>query len=277
LVDPLGKEISSDSENVLVVGIDVTGSMSSWPAEIFDRLPLLYQTLSQYKPDLEIAFAAIGDASCDEYPLQINNFGKGLDLEDHINALFPEGGGGGQGTETYELFGYHILNHCKIPNAVSPFLLIYGDEKFYPNVNPDMVKHLVGDKLEDKIDSMDVWAGLMQRFNVFYLQKPFGSTDHTDSFSKEVNECWSKALGRERVIKLPNYERAIDVGIGIIAKYWGQYGDFTKNMLSRHDSTDVNSVHKSIRILPRDPNAPLVGTSKLLTAGSGKVSKKLVD
>ena len=33
--------------------------MASWPFEIFDRLPLLYNTLSQYREDLEICFAAI--------------------------------------------------------------------------------------------------------------------------------------------------------------------------------------------------------------------------
>ena len=65
MVDPVGKTISSDAETLVVVGIDVTGSMSSWPLEIFDRLPMLYQTLSQYKPDLEVCFAAIGDATCD--------------------------------------------------------------------------------------------------------------------------------------------------------------------------------------------------------------------
>ena len=36
--------------------------MASWPFEIFDRLPLLFNTLSQYREDLEICFAAIGDA-----------------------------------------------------------------------------------------------------------------------------------------------------------------------------------------------------------------------
>ena len=34
----------------------MTGSMQTWPAEIFDRLPLLYNTLAQYRPDLEVLF-----------------------------------------------------------------------------------------------------------------------------------------------------------------------------------------------------------------------------
>ena len=45
VVDPK-KHSPSDSANPLIVAVDVTGSMSSWPAEIFDRLPLLYNTLA---------------------------------------------------------------------------------------------------------------------------------------------------------------------------------------------------------------------------------------
>ena len=46
------EEDPSDSKNPLIVAVDVTGSMASWPFEIFDRLPLLYNTLSQYREDL---------------------------------------------------------------------------------------------------------------------------------------------------------------------------------------------------------------------------------
>ncbi|MCJ7658320.1 MAG: hypothetical protein MUO67_04130, partial [Anaerolineales bacterium] len=64
IIDP-SKHIRSESKNPLIVAVDVTGSMASWPFEIFDRLPLLYNTLSQYREDLEICFAAIGDAAYD--------------------------------------------------------------------------------------------------------------------------------------------------------------------------------------------------------------------
>src|ERR1044071_5649730 len=63
------KMIKSASPNPLLVAVDVTGSMQRWPFEIFDRLPLLYQTLQGYRTDLEICFAAIGDATSDRWPL----------------------------------------------------------------------------------------------------------------------------------------------------------------------------------------------------------------
>jgi hypothetical protein len=80
IIDPK-KHIETDSPNPLIIAVDVTGSMADWPFEIFDRLPLLYNTLSQYREDLTIAFAAIGDASVDRWPLQVTSFASGFDLE----------------------------------------------------------------------------------------------------------------------------------------------------------------------------------------------------
>ena len=92
IIDP-SKSVRSDSKNPLLVAVDVTGSMASWPAEIFDRLPLLYNTLSQYREDLEICFAAIGDAGVDRWPLQVASFAGGYDLEQLLKSLYGEGGG----------------------------------------------------------------------------------------------------------------------------------------------------------------------------------------
>src|SRR5512137_1279723 len=86
------KTISTQSANPLIVAIDVTGSMASWPFEIFDRLPLLFNTLAQYHPDVEICFAAIGDAGVDRWPLQVTSFASGYDLEQLLGSLYGEGG-----------------------------------------------------------------------------------------------------------------------------------------------------------------------------------------
>ncbi len=271
LVDPRGKEISSNSENPLVIAVDVTGSMAAWPGEIFDRLPLLYQTLSQYRKDLEISFVAIGDATCDTYPLQVNDFAKDLALEDKLKALCPEGRGGGHITESYELFAYFLTEHAKIENAKSPFLLIYGDEAFYDKVDPVQVRNYIGDNLEAQLDSKDVWNKLMQKFNVYFLQKPYG-TGHDTRTTEEINGIWAGALGKQRIIEVPSPERAVDIGIGLIAKQWGEYGDFTKSLSARHDDKDAALVHKSLRFLDSKKSVASVVSGKAV-----RKSLKLLD
>lgn len=273
LVNPMGKEISSDSENVIIMGIDVTGSMSSWPKEIFDRLPLFYQTLSQYRPDVEFAFCAIGDATCDEFPLQINTFKKELELEEAVNALYPEGGGGGQTTESYELFGYYMLEHCKLPKATSPFLFIYGDEKAYDKVDSNQVKNYIGDTLQGEVSSESIWKGLSQKFNLFFMKKDYHGW--SSSSGDDIANYWYNALGKQRVIDLPSSERAVDVAMGIVSRAWGKYGDFKDNMYARHDSKTIGKVEHSIRLIPTDPG-DAIGSSKIVGGSKGTESKPLV-
>ncbi len=275
LVGTKDKVIKTDSENPIVVGIDVTGSMRTWPAEIFDRLPLLYQTLSQYRPDVEISFGAIGDANSDRYPIQVNNFGKGLDLEEHINALYPEGRGGGQVSESYELFGYFMQNKCEMPKAKSPFLIIFGDEKFYDEVDPRQVAYYIGDKLQTPLDSKALWDGILQKFNFYLLHKAYGH-GNVPTTDAEVKQYWADAIGSQRIIELPSAERAVDIAIGIIAKQWGEYGDFSKSLDSRQtDPAVIASVHNPLRFLP-DPNA--AGSNSVIDSKSTAArTKSLLD
>ncbi|RPI77421.1 MAG: hypothetical protein EHM45_09165 [Desulfobacteraceae bacterium] len=247
-VDPHAKTIQSQSQNVIIVAVDVTGSMAQWPAAIFDRLPLFYQTLGQYRPDLEICFAAIGDAHCDAFPLQVNSFAKGLELEACLQALGCEGGGGGQISESYELFAYFMDQHCRLPRAIDPFLIIYGDEKFYEKIDPRQIRHYIGDAIEDPLKAETVWKNLLQKFNLFYLQKSYGDGDET--VTAAVSRYWSKTLGPQRVIRLPSCERAVDVALGMVAKQWGRFDDFKSNISARQDESQIRIVQQAIESVP---------------------------
>lgn len=285
LVDPRGKVLSSDSTDPVIIAVDVTGSMSSWPGEIFDRLPLLYQTLAKYRPNLELSFAAIGDATCDNYPLQVSDFSSDIkQLEANLKALGCEGGGGGHITESYELFGHFMDTHCKTPNATSPFLLVYGDETPYPKIDSRQVKHFIGDKIDSDLESKAMWESLMQKFNLYFLHKAYGSSGER-STTDEVRHRWGSAIGLQRVIELPfeidgedgrmpGYQRAVDIGMGLIAKYWGEYRDFGKSLDARHDDPAVKSaVHRSLRHIDADPSAK----SLLKLPAPSKRTKSLAD
>lgn len=268
MVDTLDKTIESESKNPIVIAIDVTGSMADWPQEIFKKLPVLYQTLSKYREDTEISFAAIGDATCDAYPLQVNDFDKGISLDDHIKALCPEGGGGGQHYESYELFGYFLLNHCRTPNATSPFLIIFGDEGFYESVAPAQVAHYIGDRLQGPADSGEMWKALRQKFNIYLLHKPYDDK----GLDKEIIGQWKEALGEEKVVPIFEENRAVDVAMAIIARHWGEFEDFEENMSARHTDSQKASVYASLRYVDI-ADKPGDGKSKL--ARSKKASKSV--
>ena len=270
LVDPKGKTIKTESEDVIVVAVDGTGSMQTWPAEIFDRLPLLYQTLSKYRPNTEISFSVIGDATSDTWPSQISDFGKGVALDDYLKALKPEGGGGGGMRESYELWGYFMNQYCEMPKAISPTLIIMGDEKFYPTINPAQVEHYLGRKLQSPLDSVGMWKELGNKFDIYLLRKSYAGHD------EEIIKQWAEAIGPQRIIPVEESTRAVDVALGLVAKKWGYFSDFKTNLSARQDEDNIKKVMKSLKAasvaVPGSVKSTLVGAST-----ASKKSKKLTE
>jgi hypothetical protein len=257
MVDPR-KRIRTESKNPLVVAVDVTGSMSSWPFEIFDRLPLLYNTLSQYREDLEICFAAIGDAGVDRWPLQVTEFAHGYDLEQQLNALYGEGGGG-DAPESYGLFAWWVEHHVEAPQAEKPFLVVFGDAPMHPTIPRQQVERLLGEtapqegsstwtgKLSsllssgEAFDSIAAWRRIAEVWDVWFLRRPTGRK------GDEVDRQWASAIGKEKVFHIDDEQRAVDYAMGLVARAWGRFGDFQENMRARQADAKVKSVAERIR------------------------------
>lgn len=271
LVDPKGRTITTESPNPVIIGVDGTGSMQTWPAEIFDRLPLMYQTLSKYRPDIELSFSVIGDAGSDKWPVQISNFGKEVKLDQYLKALCPEGGGGPGVRESYELWGHYVSEHVLTPKASKddkPFLIIMGDEAFYNKIDNKQATHYLGDGLQVPLESMAMWKKLDDRFNIYLLRKSYPGYDD------KIKAQWAEAIGQQKIISAESAERVVDQAIGIIAKGWGQYTiDFKKSMAARQDDDVVAKVDESIRAVPEEMIAAASKKSKALSTPK---SKKLI-
>jgi DNA-directed RNA polymerase subunit RPC12/RpoP len=238
------KIISSASPNPLVIAVDVTGSMQRWPSEIFDRLPLLYQTLSQYRPDLEISFAAIGDAKCDRWPLQCTTFTKGFELEQELKALYGEGGGGDI-PESYGLFAWWVNTHVRTPNADRPFLIIFGDAPMHAKVPEGEVRHYLGDEIGQPVDAIAAFRQVSRTFNTWFLRRPGGTK------GDEIDKQWASAIGGQQVVHMDDEQRAVDYAMGLVARSWGYFDDFKTNMSARQDDGKVRSLASRVEAIER--------------------------
>ncbi len=233
------KSLQSTSKNPLIVAVDVTGSMAHWPAEIFDRLPLLYNTLSQYRPDLEICFAAIGDAHCDRWPLQVTSFSRGFNLESQLKAIYGEGGGGDE-PESYELFAWWVNHHVNLaPTEEKPFLIVFGDAPMHPRVKKAQVRDVIGDRPTQDSDALAEWRALATRYNAWLLRRPGRPGDHVD-------QQWSKAVGEQHILHIEDEKRAVDYAMGLIARHWGHYSDFQANLAARQSTGTVARVDRGL-------------------------------
>jgi len=254
MIDP-HKRITTQSANPIIVAVDVTGSMANWPFEIFDRLPLLYNTLSQYREDVEICFAAIGDADVDRWPLQATEFAHGYDLEQQLGALYGEGGGG-DAPESYGLFAWWVENHVSTPQANNPFLIVFGDAPMHPTIPRSQVARLLGDRPESAgllermfgshpnapdFDSVECWRRVATRWNTWFLRRPTGRK------GDDVDRQWSTALGADRIFRIDDEQRAVDYAMGLIARSWGHFEDFQTNLRARQDEHKVKAVAEKVR------------------------------
>lgn len=191
----------------IAVMFDVTGSMGSIPVTLQKKLPELLGLLLRkgYVTDPQILFGAIGDATCDQVPLQVGQFESDNRMDENLENIFLEGGGGGQRTESYELAMYFIARHtdidCWNKRGHKGYMFLIGDEMAYPFVKKDEVRGLLADGMELDIHTADIVRELQQRYHVFYILPKTASYGG----DKTILGFWRKLLG-ENVLELDDAE-----------------------------------------------------------------------
>lgn len=239
LVDP-NRTRATSSTNPLVVAVDVTGSMQRWPFEIFDRLPLLYNTLSQYREDLEVLFVAIGDARYDRWPLQVTEFAKGYALEQQLKALYGEGGGGDE-PESYGLFAYWLNRQVKLQSdpQEKPFLIVFGDAPMHTQVTAKEIRSVLPKEKTEGSSAAREWAHVNRTWNTWFLRRQGKQGD-------AIDRQWSAAMGHQQILHIQDEPRAVDLAMALIARHWGFLSDFQANMSARQTRSAVKKLMQKV-------------------------------
>ncbi len=218
--------------NSILISLDVTGSMGKVVRGIHADLPRLHELMlgHRYIPHPQILFAAVGDATCDEVPLQVGQFESDNRMDQQLESMVLEGGGGGQMTESYELMFYVAARHtaidCWEKRQRKGYLFMIGDEMAYPAVSAAEVNRLIGPgTLQADIPIADIVAEARQRYHLYYII-PGGASHGKD---QGVITFWSRLLGEQSVLRLDSpedtsecigltigmNEGAIDLGQGV--------------------------------------------------------------
>jgi len=218
---PKDRRLRTDCQGPIVYAFDVTGSMGTLPKIIYDKMPLIAGQVSElgYVPDPALCLAAVGDAVCDSAPAQVGDFVPLRTLDEWLERLWLEGGGGGQAVESYELMAYFFATRCEIPEAKTPVFLITGDEGFRERLYRNELTALFGGEHQDA-SADEVFARLRKRFsdNVFLIHRKYGSDREND----EITAQWQRVLGKERVVPLGEDLAVGDVTLGLLALVGGQ-------------------------------------------------------
>ncbi|HEX8912909.1 MAG TPA: hypothetical protein VF796_11155 [Humisphaera sp.] len=212
-LDPLGLRVreSRDSaehpdSNSIIIGLDVTGSMGAVVRGIHADLPQLHELLlgHRYVPHPQVMFTAVGDATCDEVPLQVGQFESDNRMDQHLENMILEGGGGGQKMESYELTMYlaarHTATDCFEKRGRKGYLFMIGDEMAYPAVKRSEVRRLIGEHagLEADVPLAQVVAEVTRKYHTYFVI-PGGASHGAD---KQVRDFWFNVLGPGHVLQL---------------------------------------------------------------------------
>jgi hypothetical protein len=251
-VSPLNRQLTCSHNSPIVVAMDVTGSMGDWSKIIYDKMPMFYgQIMMQgYLEDPAISFAAVGDAYTDAAPLQVCDFAQGTTLDEWLQRLWLEGGGGGQAHESYELAAYYYARRVTLEGAQHPFLFISGDEGFYDDLEARFVSSWIGEG--ERTKAQVVLDELGKKFHVFQVHKEYFGDDPT------IVAQWSKAIGSRRVLRLEDPKAVVDVMLGVIAVVSGSRDlkGYLADMKERgQDKARLDLVSKVLADLPREMGA----------------------
>lgn len=231
LMNPRGLSVRESRDSAdhpqalgIVFALDVTGSMGDIPRNLAQRdLPQFMGLLGACAiPDPQVLFMAIGDATSDNAPLQVGQFESTADLIDQwLTWSYLEGGGGGTGSESYELAFYLLARHTDMDNWVKRrqrgYLFMTGDELPYPAVSRHQVDALIGDKLDEDIPIEEAIAAAAEQYHLFFFIPDLQRRKHCEA-------RWRDLLG-DHVIGMESPDDTCHVAAALVGLTEGRLAD----------------------------------------------------
>ena len=106
----------------IIIAFDVTGSMGDIPKVLIKGgLGGLMKKLLERSsiPNPHVMFMAVGDVNCDQSPLQVTQFEADIRIAKQLKDLYLEGGGGGNGSESYPIAWYFAANKTQLDSFIN--------------------------------------------------------------------------------------------------------------------------------------------------------------
>jgi hypothetical protein len=145
-------------------------------------------------PDAAVLFLGIGDHEADRFPLQVGQFESGdKELDMWLTRTYLEGGGGGNGGESYLLAWYFAAFHTKIDSfekrKVKGLLFTIGDEPDLESLPASAIREMMGSG-QQSYSPTELLAEARKLYDVYHI-----SVLHTDP-ARLADKDWKKTLGQ---------------------------------------------------------------------------------
>ena len=224
VLDKIGRPVQRESRDSdehpestpIIVGFDVTGSMGGNPAILQRELKGLFGMLvrKDVVSDPQIAIAAYGDTECDRVPVQFSQFESDNRIDDNLDNVFIEGGGGGNDGEMSTALAWYVANNVVTDawdkRGKRGYLFLIGDESALP-VSRSESREFLGESQPREIRPEDAFNAVKERWNTYFLLVDNYAANWQNSRVK-----YEKLLGNDHVITLETTESAPAVIASVI-------------------------------------------------------------
>lgn len=204
-----------------IISLDGTGSMGEIPFELLTGGGLGRLMDHIYRkntiPDPQIMTLVIGDIMCDSAPLQATQFESDNRIAEQLKDLYIERGGGGNGTESYDLTWLFAANNTSIDSFLKRgkkgYLFSIGDEDVPAGANALQLRDLFGSSDFSNMTAQQMLERAQKQWNCFHIlceETGFASSNLT-----RLRKNWDKFMGRH-VLYLNNYRYLPELIIAVL-------------------------------------------------------------
>ncbi|HEY9777071.1 MAG TPA: hypothetical protein V6C81_25115 [Planktothrix sp.] len=189
----------------IIVAIDETGSMGFLAETLIRKgLGIVMDEIYDRKPvtDPHLMCMAVGDAWCDQAPLQVTQFEADLRLADQVSKFYIEGNGGGNSYESYNLPWYFAATRTKcdalLKRNKKGYLFTVGDEPPAPKLLAQHVERFLGGGLQHDLNTREVLNLATKTWEVFHIIIAEGS--YAKRSGDAVKQEWRQLLGQRAIV-----------------------------------------------------------------------------
>lgn len=180
----------------IIIALDVTGSMGVVPENLIkEGFPeIMKKIMDEGVEDPQVCFVGFGDYYTDDAPIQVGQFESSDELtEKWLKAIWLEGGGGGNGSESASLAYYFAARHTKIDSFIKRnkkgVLITISDDACNGVIDERTAKTLFGDGEKD-VTTSEILEEVKKTWDVYHinLMDYLGQHDY-------VRTNWKNLLG----------------------------------------------------------------------------------
>lgn len=187
----------------VIIGVDVTGSMSSAGMEVASKIGIIVQDLFDKYDDVQICVMGIGDLSYDYAPIQIGQFESDIRIAEQLDKVYFEMGGGGNQFESYTAAWYYGSRHCDLDcwkRGKKGIIITTGDEPLNPYLPKGALSEVSGDSLQADVETKDLYEEAAEKFDIYHIAVNDRRTCYS-GYKNRIDDSFGKLLPEGHLIE----------------------------------------------------------------------------